>query len=349
MTFLYDEIKKEKKDIVIYGIGDGADKLTGVLSSFGLHPRAVCCSDDRYKEKTVFSLPLMRLSDCVKTFPDAVFLLAFGAHDDETISAIRHLSESVDLRIPDLPVAGDDLFTPEVYERDRTEIEKARSSFSDEHSRLLFDNIISAKLSGEPILFKKYLTERSLLPDDVFSGRRYDVFYDLGAYYGDTAREFALLMPGYKKIYAVEPDSYNYRRLIKSFENENRVFPINALCSDKSGSAFISKSRGRGSAETGSGKEVSAVRVDDLPGVPNLIKFDIEGNEEKALAGSEDKLAFRPDLIVSVYHRPRDIYRLTNILHSKLVGYDFYLRRFRCYPLWEVQLYCLSNERKRGN
>ena len=100
---------------------------------------------------------------------------------------------------------------------------------------------------------------------------RADVLLDLGAYTGDTARLFAQLRPGFKAIYAAEPEARNFRKLSEFSEVFNSehpgsaVYPLNIGIGDKDEEVLFSVGGGRGSRS----KKLAPVRftsVDRLLG-----------------------------------------------------------------------------------
>ena len=86
--------------------------------------------------------------------------------------------------------------------------------------------------------------------------------------------------------------------------------------------------------------EVPLMRIDSIEGGKiDYIKYDVEGAEAEALAGSEQTiLRDKPSLLVSLYHRSRDIFTITNDLGVKYPFYKMYLRRLKCLPAWEIDL-----------
>jgi hypothetical protein len=84
---------------------------------------------------------------------------------------------------------------------------------------------------------------------------------------------------------------------------------------------------------------VTAERVD-------YIKYDVEGAEREALIGSHDTIIrCMPTLLVSLYHRSRDIFELINYIKNNYPDYTLFLRRLRCLPAWEIDLICVNNQR----
>ena len=71
----------------------------------------------------------------------------------------------------------------------------------------------------------------------------------------------------------------------------------------------------------------------------DYIKYDVEGAEHEALVGSDVTISrCRPTLLVSLYHRSRDMFSIVNYLHEKYPFYEMRLRRVRCLPAWEIDL-----------
>ena len=84
---------------------------------------------------------------------------------------------------------------------------------------------------------------------------------------------------------------------------------------------------------------VALVSVDSLGVAPDYIKYDVEGAELEALVGSADTIkASRPDLLVSLYHRSRDIFEIPNYVAREYPFYKMKLHRLRCLPAWDIDL-----------
>jgi len=75
----------------------------------------------------------------------------------------------------------------------------------------------------------------------------------------------------------------------------------------------------------------------------DYIKYDVEGSEYEALCGSIETIKrHQPDLLVSLYHRNEDIFRLPIFVHSLLKEHKLYLRRFPYVPAWDLNLYAVK-------
>ena len=79
----------------------------------------------------------------------------------------------------------------------------------------------------------------------------------------------------------------------------------------------------------------------------SFIKMDIEGAEYKALVGAEQLIRrSKPKLAVSVYHNPDDIFRISDLIDSWMLGYKYKLRHHSSNCM-ETILYCYT-ENERG-
>ena len=101
-----------------------------------------------------------------------------------------------------------------------------------------------------------------------------------------------------------------------------------------------------GSCIDGSGDSViQCVSVDDVLNSyePNLIKLDVEGAEVEAIKGLNKTIKnYKPNLAVSVYHKPSHIYEIALLINSWNIGYQFYLRVHE-HNTYGVVLYCLQS------
>jgi hypothetical protein len=85
--------------------------------------------------------------------------------------------------------------------------------------------------------------------------------------------------------------------------------------------------------------------VDSLNVDADYIKYDVEGAEHEALVGSLNTIKrSRPVLLISLYHRSRDVFSLFELLSEEVSGYSYYVRRLYSVPAWELDLIMIPNE-----
>ena len=172
---------------------------------------------------------------------------------------------------------------------------------------------------------------------------------DLGAYNGDTIDEVLQYTRGkYIRIYAVEPDRKNFKKLCKYLDGKNFVYAYNAVAWCLDTTVPFSTKAGRQSAVSAFGQEIDARAVDSiLQGRPaTVIKMDVEGCEREALWGASQTIAhFSPKLMVSLYHRNEDIFALPLLIRRLNPNYDLYIRHQLYIPAWETNLYAVPSQK----
>lgn len=349
MTDLWTYLQGANKPIVIYGMGNGADKIADELERRGLSVSAYFASDDFVRGQSFRSLRVMKFDEVRTIFDDFIILIAFASSLPDVMARMYALDAEYEVYAPDVPVVGGAVFDLAFYEAHRREFDEARFLLADEESRRIFDAVIAYKLTGKLC----YLKEATTSPDEVFEGliasEYYESCVDLGAYNGDSVREFMARFPKLSQVISFEPDRRNFRKLTSFVEQNGLDFVEchNCAAYSENGEMAFSQSGNR-NARAGEGKGSVAVRTLDsvLDGRRvDYIKYDVEGSEYEALVGSLKTIRrYSPDLLVSVYHRNEDLFRLPLFLHTVDPEYRFYLRRFAYVPAWDLNLYVLKEK-----
>ena len=99
---------------------------------------------------------------------------------------------------------------------------------------------------------------------------------------------------------------------------------------------------GRQSAVSSYGKPRQARSVDSvLSGErADIIKMDVEGAEEEAINGACSTIRkYRPKLMISLYHRNRDIFYIPLMIKKLNPDYRLCIRHQPYIPAWETNLY----------
>jgi FkbM family methyltransferase len=344
------------KPVVIYGMGNGAEKILAVMASRGLKPAAFMASDEFVRGHSFQGFEVKKLSDIEKQFNDFIILIAFGTNRPDVIEKIERLSERYEVYLPDVPVYGDvleTLFDEKYVVENFGKIKEVRELFADGESKEIFDKLIDYKISGklEPLRATVSTREDAL---DLLGIKRdeSEVFLDFGAYDGDTAQEFAEYTGGsYNKIYAFEPDFRSFCKLRRRHYliEPVKLEAINAAVYNRDGEETFRGTAGRQSSMLGvltKDKKIKTIKADTFcekkQVKPTLIKIDVEGCEKAALEGAAATLKkYKPKLIVSLYHRTEDLLELPLLLKKTNSRYKMYLRRHEYIPAWDVNLYCI--------
>lgn len=345
---MWDELKNEHRPIVVYGMGNGADKLIKRFKLYDIKISDFFASDGFVRGHYFHDMRVKSFSEIKETYKDFVIVLSFASNREDVINMISDIDRQYDLYIPDMPVAGEDeYFDKNFYNQHYFEIIEAYDRLEDRKSKNLFSSIIWYKLTGR----MKYLMQYTSSKEEMYSfitKKNIEVIIDAGAYNGDTAKEAISCFECLKKIYAIEPDFKNFKKLSKYSEAETNVdiLAINAAAwsCNTAGRFLVSGNRNSSVSSTASFEhktsDVPLVRIDSLTDEKiDYIKYDVEGAEQEALMGSEKIIKeYYPTLLISVYHRSRDVFFFINELKKSYPFYRVYLYRMKCLPAWELNL-----------
>ena len=343
---MWDALARETRPIVVYGMGNGADKLIDRFDKYGIKISDFFASDGFVRGHFFHGMRVKSFSEIKETYPDFVIVLSFASNRAEVLEMLEKIDSEHEMYVPDMPVAGEEYFDREFYNSHYEEILSAYSLFDDEDSKNAYANIINYKLTGK----MKYLMDAYSDKDELYAElntAEIESYVDAGAYNGDTAREAIEYFPALREIIAIEPDPKNYKKLVKF--KDTLTYPeirtVNAaVWSEVGGGEFLaSGNRNSSVSSTASYQhkdtEIELVSIDSLEVSPDYIKYDVEGAELEALIGSKDTVTKnRPTMLVSLYHRSRDIFEIPSYIGREYPFYKMKLRRLRCVPAWEINL-----------
>ena len=336
-------LKNTQLPIVIYGMGNGADMVIDKLHNMGVEVAGIFASDKFVRGQLFRGMQVKKYSDICKEYDDFFIVMSFAVHDDETIENIKKMASEHPFVAPDVPVADDTIFTREYIEAHNEEFDKAYSLLADDESRKNYINILNFKVSGKIEYLFKAEKEKDFIYKEILKVGDNETFVDLGAYDGDTVREFVAACGGkYKKIYAFEADEKNFKKLKANTEELEKIYAFNLAAWDKKETLLFEKKKGRNSRLSVAGNvEVQAQSVDNVvDGEVTILKMDIEGSEEKALDGARETIVkYSPRLYVCAYHRNSDMFLLPLKIHSMCSDYRFYFYHHRYIPAWESNFY----------
>ncbi len=344
------------KKIVMYGMGNGADKILGICEKKGIEICEFFASDGFVRGHSFHGKTVLTYSEIKEKYSDFIVLLSFATSLPDVLEKIDKIACETELLVPDVPVFGETLFDMDFCKSHLSEIEEVYGLFEDERSKEIFKSVINAKLTGKTDYLNESVCEKNEVYEQILRPQGYTAYADLGAYNGDTIRELAEHATNLKNVFALEPDRRTFKKLSAYAEAEQRfeLFCHNCAAWNRSETLYFDGSGNRnsnilGNSATLSGKkpiEIEAKALDEIlcGKKVDYIKYDVEGSEKEALYGSKETIKnYSPDLLVSLYHRSEDIFTLPKLVRE-LGDYKLYLRRFRYYPAWDLNLYCTKNQ-----
>lgn len=352
---LWEYLQQCDKKIVLYGMGDGAEKIKAVLDEKNIGVSDIMASDEFVRGHSFLGYRVKKLSEIEAEYNDFVILVCFGSQLPEVMEHIYEIAERHELYAPNVPVTGDGLFDLEYATEHKSELQKVYNLLADEQSKLVFENVIRYKLSGDLKYLRKAETPSEEKFDLLNIGTE-EIYVDLGAYNGDTLVEFLNeTSMQFKKLYAMEPDNKNYRKLKRRLymigSGIFEAYNVGAWSEDTTVTFDLRAGRSsRAAARDGKNsvsarfRDIKMMKVDTmLHGEPaSYIKLDVEGAEESALNGARETIAnFRPKLNIALYHRNEDMFNLPLLVNEMNKKYKLYMRHHPYIPDWDTNLYCI--------
>lgn len=342
VTPLWENLKKATKPILLYGMGNGADMIIKVLDSLSIAWQDTFASDGFVRGHSFHGKRVLSFSEAKEKYKDFIILMTFAVHDDKTMNFVKELSEKYEIYSPTVCVVDGTPFTFDFFKENEHLFEKAYSLLSDDKSKEDYINVLKYKISGKTQFLFKAHSEKMKIYSDILKLEDNEVFVDLGAYDGDTIREFLSAVKGkYKKIIAFEPDSKNFRKLTEKTEDLNDVERYNIGAWNKNEILHFAKKGGRNSRTEVGGVPIEFDSVDNIvKEAITLLKMDIEGAEMKALEGAETSIKkYLPKLYVCAYHRNEDMFSLILKINELCPKYKIFFRQHPYLPAWESNIY----------
>lgn len=351
---LWSYLSSTSKTIVMYGMGNGADKILNVCQKYNVEIADFFASDGFVRGHSFHGKRVLSFSEIKEKYKkeDLIILLSFGSSLPDVLSIFKSINAEYELYAPDVPVCGDNIFTLDFFNKNQEKILAARALLADELSKHIYDNVILYKLTGK----LDYLFDAECDRKDSFkliNAQNIKSFADLGAYRGDTLAEMLEYAPKLEYAYAFEPDAKTYKKLsafCESYQGGAKLYPLNVAAWSNAEALIFNSSSNRNSgafAPVTNAKtiEIAANSLDNVLNGKSIdhIKYDVEGAEKQALEGSQKTIqAFAPSLCVSAYHRSEDIFALPLQIHSIYPDYKIYLRRYPYVPAWDIELICIK-------
>jgi len=248
------------------------------------------------------------------------------------------------------------------YLNNKDTIVRCYNSLEDNKSKEIYDNLLKYRYIRNPKLIKDlYESRNECYLDKVFIEKYKDGLYiDAGSYNADFITTLANKVSiNNSKFYIFEPNKVFYNNIINALDPKinYKIFNI-ALC-DKdatmefmqipSSTSHIIDEKYNAYKNTVDKNNISIIETNKLDTIVTDekvygIKIDVEGSEESLLKGATEIIKKdRPILLLSIYHKWDDMFKLQDYIMSLDLNYKFYIRHYSL-SVAKTILYCIPNK-----
>ena len=210
---VWQALRESPEPVVLYGMGDGADKVLAAFEKYGITAAGVMASDGFVRGQQFHGFTVKRLSDFEKEYGDFTIALCFASQLPEVMATIKSAASRHRLLVPSVPAFGDVLFDDDFISAHLADMEAAYALLADEQSRAVYKNVLRFYHTGDIALLDAITTPKDEAFDDILKLGRAETYADLGAYNGDTVDEFLHFTGGeYREMIALEPNAKNFKK-----------------------------------------------------------------------------------------------------------------------------------------
>lgn len=86
---VWDFLKNDNKPIMIYGMGNGAEKIISTLDTYGVKVSEIFASDEFVRGHSFLGYKVLKYSDICEKYDDFNVVLAFATHLENVIENIK--------------------------------------------------------------------------------------------------------------------------------------------------------------------------------------------------------------------------------------------------------------------
>lgn len=249
--------------------------------------------------------------------------------------------------------------TIKYYLNNKETIERCYNALEDEKSKELYNNLLKYRYIRDPKLIKDlYESRNECYLDKVFIDNYKDGLYiDAGSYNADfittLSNKVSILN---SKFYIFEPNKIFYNDIKNNLDKKINYEIFNVALCDKdatmefmqipSSTSHIIDKKYNAYKNSVDKNDIATIKTNKLDTVIKEekvagIKIDIEGSESSMLKGATKIIKRdRPILLLSIYHKWDDLFKLQNYIMSLNLNYKFYIRHYSL-SVAKTILYCI--------
>ncbi len=331
-----DLYKRQVRDVVLFGGGQGAEWAMRLLAQYDIYPKKIV---DKTGTGTKNGVEIIGYERLLEEFADRKLYIIISAprYEEEILSKVRCDFTEEDIFCFECELYYSyikDIGSYRVWlQENQSDLMKVYHKLSDELSRKTLENVLKGRISGKLQYFKDVYVNNQYFAEDIIKLGENETFCDVGAYTGDTVEQIVEITDGkYHQIYCFEPDVKCCEILHKNTRQYKEIYIIEKGAWNKKEILYIHEDAGHGASAVGEKGDytIELDCVDDcIPETEKVsfIKMDIEGAELNALQGCKRIIKeYMPTLAICVYHKNEDFVNIPNYILSLVPEYKLYLR-----------------------
>lgn len=345
--------------LYIFGCAETAKMITDfVHSNSSLTVDGYVIDDRYYKEELFLGKTVYKYSEwelLVKPGDWVIMGFTGASRAAEIMAKLKKDVQAVYFYFPYSANVNGTYLDAAFYEKNKVAFEKIYGLLADELSRSTMEAFLNGCITGSVEALDALQIEGQYF-NELTKSCKTDCFVDCGAYVGDTIEGVVQFYgDNFRKIIAFEPDASNLRKLkdrVRFLDNlKGELLLVEKGVWSKTDTLYFSSSNSSSSISAAGGIKVMVDSIDNVLKAEehpvSYIKIDVEGSEKEALLGAADTIKkWKPLLAVCVYHKPEDLYDLTNLITELTKdgdSYNYYLR-YHGPDLRELVLYAIPVE-----
>lgn len=357
----------DKNPLVVFGCGRGCSIFFDWVKYIDIPIAAIC---DTYKVGENFhGYVVISLEEALRAYKNAYYFISTPNFYNEILEKLINsgVSDSRILKHPSPIMFSISPILSEYFEQTYLRgYQWTYEFFKDKLSKQIVLDRISMYLHQIPL--KAYPMQPQYFDKNIIKLNEDEVFVDGGGYKGDSVLSFKKVMNkaklNWKYIHSFEPDKDNFEIMAQNvaqipnikiihkglWSKMGKLQFINDIMSTSSHFADSYNNGGISATKEALKTIVPVISLDeyfsDYPETdwPTFIKMDIEGSEKEALIGAEKIIKTKhPKLVICAYHKPEDIYELTQLIYQYVPDYKFFLRQCEN-GYFETVLYAIIQE-----
>ena len=117
---------QKKKSIVMYGMGNGADKIIERFDALGIKVADFFASDGFVRGHSFHGKTVLTLGEIEQKYENFIIILSFASSLDDMLDRFYYLNGKYEMYAPDVPVTGGGTFDLDFYSKHKEKLDKAR-------------------------------------------------------------------------------------------------------------------------------------------------------------------------------------------------------------------------------